>query len=45
MKKLILIVLGAAVASLTSCNTVAGAGQDLQQGGAAVSGAARDVAN
>lgn len=45
MKTLILIALGAAIANLSSCNTLAGAGQDIQQGGAAVTGAARDVAN
>ena len=45
MKKLILIALGVALSALSSCNTIAGAGQDLQKCGAAVTGAARDVAN
>lgn len=45
MKKLVLIALGAALATLSSCNTVAGAGQDLQKGGRAVTGAAHDVAH
>lgn len=43
MKKLIIIALGAALAALSSCNTLAGAGQDLQRGGAAVTDAARDA--
>jgi entericidin B len=45
MKTLILVAVGVAFSALTSCNTIAGAGQDLQKGGAAVTGAARDAAN
>lgn len=45
MKTFILIAIGVALSALSSCNTIAGAGQDLQKGGAAVTGAARDVAN
>ncbi|MGE3142043.1 MAG: entericidin A/B family lipoprotein [Hyphomonadaceae bacterium] len=32
-----------AAAALSACNTVRGAGEDVQAGGAAVSGAATDV--
>ncbi len=45
MKKLIIITSGIALSALSSCNTIAGAGQDLQRGGAAVTGAAQDVAS
>lgn len=46
MKKILatLMVVGL-VGALTGCNTFAGAGQDIQRGGEAIEGAARDVQN
>lgn len=34
-----------AAAVLAGCNTVAGAGEDIQKGGSAIEGAAQDAAN
>ena len=42
MKKLILIVLGTFVAaSLSACNTIAGAGKDIERAGETIQGAAK----
>jgi len=43
MNKLLLLVLLAAMAGLSGCNTIEGAGQDIQRGGEAVSDTAKDV--
>ncbi len=40
MKKLGLIAVLVSLLGLTACNTVSGAGQDLQRGGSAITGAA-----
>jgi entericidin B len=40
---LLILGLSAPLTALTGCNTVAGAGQDIQSGGQKVEGAARDV--
>ncbi|MGO1246006.1 MAG: entericidin A/B family lipoprotein [Oceanisphaera sp.] len=40
----VLMVVGL-VGGLTACNTFAGAGEDIQRGGQAIEGAARDVQN
>jgi entericidin B len=40
---LLMLGLLAPVSALTGCNTVAGAGKDIQSGGEKVEGAARDV--
>lgn len=40
MKKLIAIVLGVCVISLTGCNTFSGAGKDIRAGGNAISNTA-----
>ncbi|BDS07996.1 hypothetical protein NT6N_30360 [Oceaniferula spumae] len=42
---IILAIGGLAALTLTSCNAVAGAGQDIQQGGAALQGAAHRAAH
>ena len=42
MKKLVLVVLAAFVGvSLTACNTVAGAGKDIERAGESIQGAAK----
>ena len=42
MKKIILVVLGAFLGiSLTACNTIAGAGRDIERAGEAIQGAAK----
>ena len=43
MKKLVALILLVAVGGLSACNTIEGAGKDIQSGGGAVSDAARDV--
>lgn len=40
MKKLGLVAVLVSLLGLAACNTISGAGQDLQRGGAALSGAA-----
>ncbi|MDP0492538.1 MAG: entericidin A/B family lipoprotein [Verrucomicrobiota bacterium JB023] len=45
LKLIALFVAGLGSLALVSCNTVAGAGQDIQQSGQAISGAAVDAAN
>ena len=35
----------AVATTLSACNTIEGAGQDISKGGQAISGAARDVKN
>ncbi|HLU03475.1 MAG TPA: entericidin A/B family lipoprotein [Advenella sp.] len=40
MKKLGLVAVLVSLLGLAACNTISGAGQDLQRGGAAISGAA-----
>ncbi len=40
MKKLGLIAVLVSLLGLTACNTISGAGQDIQRGGAALTGAA-----
>jgi entericidin B len=43
-KKLMMVLMAAGLAvGLSGCNTFAGAGKDIQQGGEAVEDAARDV--
>ena len=42
MKKIILVALGAFLSvSLTACNTLAGAGKDIERAGEAIQGAAK----
>jgi predicted small secreted protein len=43
MKKLIVLVMLLSVGLLIGCNTIDGAGQDIERGGEAVSDTARDV--
>jgi predicted small secreted protein len=43
MKKLGVLILLVAIGGLSACNTIEGAGKDIQSGGDAVSDAARDV--
>jgi predicted small secreted protein len=43
MKKLVALILLVAIGGLSACNTIEGAGTDIQSGGDAVSDAARDV--
>lgn len=43
MKKLIALILLVAIGGLSGCNTIEGAGKDIQSGGHAVSDTARDV--
>lgn len=43
MRKLIVILAGAACLAAAACNTVAGAGQDVEAAGEAVTDTARDV--
>jgi predicted small secreted protein len=43
MKKLVALILLVAIGGLAGCNTIEGAGKDMQSGGEAVSDAARDV--
>jgi entericidin B len=43
MKKLGVLILLVAIGGLSACNTIDGAGRDIQSGGDAVSDAARDV--
>jgi len=45
MKMLVASILLIAICGSLGCNTMEGAGKDIQSGGAAVSGAARDVKN
>jgi predicted small secreted protein len=45
MKTLTILILGLASLALSSCNAVAGAGQDIQQGGEAMTNAAREASN
>ncbi|MGO1767546.1 hypothetical protein CAP48_14815 [Advenella sp. S44] len=40
MKKLGLVAVLVSLLGLAACNTISGAGQDLERGGAAISGAA-----
>lgn len=44
MKTLFTLIISAAALCLASCNTIAGAGQDMQQAGRSVTDAAADVA-
>jgi predicted small secreted protein len=43
MKNLIALILLVAIGGLSGCNTIEGAGKDIQSGGDAVSDTARDV--
>ena len=43
MKKLITLLVLVSIAGLIGCNTIEGAGKDIQRGGEAVSDAAKDV--
>jgi predicted small secreted protein len=43
MNKLVALILLIAMGGLSSCNTIEGAGKDIQSGGHAVSDTARDV--
>lgn len=43
MKKLVALILLVAIGGLSACNTIEGAGKDIQSGGEAVSDTARDV--
>lgn len=43
MKNLIALILLVAIGGLSGCNTIEGAGKDIQSGGDAVSETARDV--
>ncbi|WP_428995754.1 entericidin A/B family lipoprotein [Lamprobacter modestohalophilus] len=43
MKKLVALILLVAIGGLSACNTIEGAGKDIQSGGDAMSDAARDV--
>jgi predicted small secreted protein len=43
MKTLIALILLVAIGGLSGCNTIEGAGKDIQSGGDAVSDTARDV--
>lgn len=43
MKKLIMLLVLVSIAGLIGCNTMDGAGQDIQRGGEAVSDTAQDV--
>jgi predicted small secreted protein len=43
MKKLITLLVLVSIAGLVGCNTIEGAGKDIQRGGEAVSDTAKDV--
>jgi predicted small secreted protein len=43
MKKLITLLVLVSIAGLIGCNTIEGAGKDIQRGGEAVSDTAKDV--
>jgi len=43
MKELITLLVLVSIAGLTGCNTIEGAGKDIQRGGEAVSDTAKDV--
>ena len=43
MNKLVALMLLVAIGGLSACNTIEGAGKDIQSGGEAVSDTARDV--
>ena len=43
MKKLVALILLIVIGGLSACNTIEGAGKDIQSGGEAMSDAARDV--
>jgi entericidin B len=43
MNKLLALILLVAICGLSACNTIEGAGKDIQSGGDAMSDAARDV--
>jgi entericidin B len=45
MNKLIALILLVAIGGLSACNTMEGAGKDIQSGGHAVSDTAKDVKN
>ena len=45
MRKLIILLAGAAIMSTAACNTVAGAGRDVEAAGEAVTETATDAAN
>lgn len=45
MKKLFLIALLGSVVALTGCNTIAGAGKDVQRAGEGIEDASRDARN
>ncbi|HYN79122.1 MAG TPA: entericidin A/B family lipoprotein [Lamprocystis sp. (in: g-proteobacteria)] len=45
MKKVLAIVLLVAIGGLFGCNTMEGAGKDIQRGGEAVTHTAKDVKN
>ncbi|AGA91208.1 putative small secreted protein [Thioflavicoccus mobilis 8321] len=45
MNKVIALIMLVAIGGLSACNTVEGAGKDIQSGGEAVSDTARDVKN
>ncbi len=43
MKRLIMLMVLVSIAGLIGCNTIEGAGKDIQRGGEAVSDTAKDV--
>lgn len=43
MKRLLLLLLLPALLGLAGCNTIAGAGQDIETGGKSISDTAKDV--
>lgn len=43
MKKLITLMIFVSIAGLMGCNTISGAGKDIQRGGEAVTDTAEDV--
>ena len=45
MRKLVILAALASTLAIAACNTVEGAGQDVQAAGSAVSGAAQDAKN
>ena len=45
MRKLIILLAGAALLTTAACNTIAGAGRDVEAAGDAVEGAANDARN
>jgi entericidin B len=45
MRKVLVLLAGVASLAVAACNTVAGAGEDVQAAGQAVTGAAEEVKN